>query len=74
MLTIELTPAQEESLTNLARDLGKSKTDLVRDMIDQAIEDAIDIKAADEAMAEHLASGRQAKTLGEVSRDLGLDD
>jgi predicted DNA-binding protein len=74
MLTIELTPAQEESLNNLAKELGKSKSDLVSQMIDQAIEDAIDIKSADEAMAEHLASGRRAKTLDEVSRELGLDD
>ena len=74
MLTIELTPNQEESLTNLARELGTSKIDLVRQMIDEAIEDAIDAKEADAVLARIRNGEERIYSDEEVRRELGLDD
>lgn len=74
MLTIELTPSQEESLNNLAAELGKSKVDLVRQMIDEAIEDAIDAKAADAVLTRIRSGEERTYSSEEIRRDLGLDD
>ena len=72
--TITLEPALDEIVTRLAAKEGKPKAEYLRRLLLDAIEDAEDYWSAHEAAEEFRRSGEKAKSLEQVSRELGLDD
>lgn len=71
---IDLPDEEYARLKSAAAQLGTSEEGFIREALLQAIEDAEDIRDAEEAIREYESSGRKADTLDEVSRRLGLDD
>jgi len=69
MLMVPLSPEIEKSLHALAEERGRSETDIIRELVEQYIEDQEDIRAAEEVLK---APGR-IWTMEEVEREFGLD-
>ncbi len=73
-LSIRLSDATEKQLEQLARETGQSKEFYVHQFIKQGLEDIEDYNLAAE-IAERVRNGDEAVySLGEVRKDLGLDD
>lgn len=71
---IDLPDDEYARLRSVAAQLGRSEEGFIREALLQAIEDAEDIRDAEEAMREYEHSGRKTHSLEEVSKRLGLDD
>ena len=71
--TIRLSPDEEELLTLLADKTGRSKEAIIRDIIEEGLEDLDDALVAQEALERHRASGEPTIPYAVVRRELGLD-
>lgn len=72
-ITIELPPSVEQRLLELARQTGRSKDDVLRDAIANALEDIEDIMLAERAVTRLRNGESRILTDEELERELGLD-
>jgi len=70
---IQLSSDEEALLTQLADKTGRSKEAIIRQIIEEGLEDLDDFFAAKEALERHHASGEPAIPYETVRRELGLD-
>jgi RHH-type transcriptional regulator, rel operon repressor / antitoxin RelB len=67
MLSIDLDPEIERRLSELAKRSGKSPADFARELIEDDVDDIYTAEA-------RLADPQPTLTLGQVRKELGLDD
>ncbi|MCE2836340.1 MAG: DUF6290 family protein [Cyanobium sp. 49614_E6] len=72
--TIQLRSSEEALLTQLADKTGRSKDAILRQILEEGLEDLDDALVAQEAIAKFHASGEPAIPHHEIWRELGLDD
>jgi predicted DNA-binding protein len=72
--TITLEPELDEIVTRLAAKEGKPKALYLRRLLLDALEDAEDYWAAEDAMTEHQRSGGKTYSAQEIGHELGVDD
>ncbi len=63
-----------DRLKNLSEKTGRTATFYLREALNEYLDDLEDAYLAENALAQHLASGEKARTLEEVTRELGLAD
>ncbi len=73
-VTVRLTHEEEARLEALSRRTGRTKSFYVRAAIRAHLEDLEDAYAADEAMKDFEANGRQSRPLADLARDVGLTE
>lgn len=73
-VTVRLTPEEEARLEALSRRTGRTKSFYVRAAIRAHLEDLEDAYAADEAMKDFEADGRQSRPLTALARDVGFTE
>jgi len=73
-VTVRLTHEEEARLEALSRRTGRTKSFYVRAAIRDHLEDLEDAYAADEAMKDFEANGRQSRPLADLARDVGLTE
>jgi RHH-type rel operon transcriptional repressor/antitoxin RelB len=71
MLALRLPPEIEERLDALARRTGRSKSFYAREAILEHLEDLEDLYLAEEALAEHYASGGKTASMEQVLEKYG---
>lgn len=72
MLTLELNPSEEQEFLHLAEQQGKPINQLLREVMQEYLEDIHDAALADQAI-ERLERGESSTTsLQDVKRKLGL--
>ena len=71
---IDLPDDEYERLRNAAAQLGHSEEGFILNAVRQAIEDAEDLRDAEEITLRRLKGESKTYSLEEVSRRLGLDD
>lgn len=69
-LSIELTPEIEAKLVEIAKEMGKSKSDCVKHAVEEFLEDWDDYKIA----IDRLENEDGEVDFSEVKRRLGLED
>ncbi|GAB6904576.1 conserved hypothetical protein [Desulfosarcina cetonica] len=74
MLTVRLPENLEKRLNALALATKRPKSFYVREALERVIEDMEDAYLAETAYENFLKSGKSAKPLEQVERDLGLAD
>lgn len=74
MLTVRLPENLEKRLNALALATKRPKSYYVREALERVMEDMEDAYLAETAYEQFLKSGKQAKTIDQVERDLGLAD
>ena len=72
--TIQLRPSEEALLAQLADKTGRSKEAIIREIIEEGLEDLDDALVAQEALKRHHASGEPTIPHHELWRELGLDN
>ena len=70
--TIVLSPESEERLDSLALQTGRSKSSLLREMIDRGLDDVEDYYLAVEVLERIRTGQERVYTSAEVRRDLAL--
>jgi RHH-type transcriptional regulator, rel operon repressor / antitoxin RelB len=73
-VTVRLTPDEEARLDALSRRTGRTKSFYVRTAIQAHLEDLEDAYAADEAMKDFEAGGRQSRSVTDLVTELGLTE
>lgn len=73
-LAIELTPDIEQRLDRLARETGRSRASLAKDIIAQGLEDIEDYYIAQKVLSDVEAGHEKLHKSQDVRRALGLDD
>lgn len=71
MLALRLPPDIEERLDALAKKTGRSKSFYAREAILEHLEDLEDLYLAEEALAEHYASGGKTVSMEQVLKKYG---
>ena len=71
--SIHLDPQQEERLDRLAKKTGRSKHAMLRQMIDEGLDDIEDAHYGALALEAHYRSGERTYSAEEVMASLGLD-
>ena len=74
MLTVRLPDNLEKRLNTLALATKRSKSYYVREALERVMEDMEDAYLAETAYEKFLKSGKTAKSIDQVERDLGLAD
>ncbi|MCZ6725902.1 MAG: DUF6290 family protein [Acidobacteria bacterium] len=74
MLTVRLPTNTENRLRAIAESTKRTKSSIVRQVIEEALEELEDYATAVEALEEHRRSGRRALTLKEVNDALETED
>lgn len=72
--TISLSPESEERLGFLASQTGRSKSSLLREMIDRGLDDVEDYYLAVEALERIRTGQERVYSSAELKLDLGLDN
>lgn len=73
-VTIRLTAEEEARLAALAARTGRTKSFYVRAALREYLEDLEDAYAAEEAVKDFEADGRRSHPVGELMRELDLDE
>ena len=71
---VRLPEATYERLQALAARSGRTATFYIREAIERHLEDHEDLNVAEQAAAEHRATGDRTLSLDELDRYLGLED
>lgn len=71
MLALRLPPEIEQRLEELSRRTGRTKSFYAREAILEHLEDLEDTYLAEEALAEHRATGSPAISMEEMTRRYG---
>ena len=74
MLTVRLPENLEKRLNQLSLATKRPKSFYVREALERVLEDLEDAYLAEAGYEEFLNSGRPAKSIDQVERDLGLAD
>ena len=73
-VTVRLTPDEEARLDALSRRTGRTKSFYVRTAIQAHLEDLEDAYAADEAVKDYEAGGRNSRPVADLAAELGLTE
>ena len=71
--SVELSPETESRLRQLAERTGQSTAVVLDRLVAEHLDDLADAYLAEEAWAEHLASGEPTISLEQLEKKLGLE-
>lgn len=71
--SVELSPETEARLNQLAARTGQSAAVVLNRLVEEHLDDLADAYLAEEAWAEHKASGEPTISLEQLERELGLE-
>lgn len=72
--SIRLTDDERQLADSFARLHSMSLAEAFKSALFEKIEDEFDIAAADEAYRKYVESGKKSRPIGELWKELGLDD
>jgi|CXWL01.1.fsa_nt_gi RHH-type rel operon transcriptional repressor/antitoxin RelB len=72
MVTLRLNPATDRKLTRLAKSRGMTKTAIAREALVERLEEAEDIRIAEDRLKRLDAGKSRTYSMAEVKRELGL--
>lgn len=72
MVTLRLNPATDRKLARLAKSRGMTKTAIAREALVERLEEAEDIRIAEDRLKRLDAGKSRTYSMAEVKRELGL--
>ncbi|HZJ87083.1 MAG TPA: DUF6290 family protein [Erysipelothrix sp.] len=72
-ITIRTTEKEKELIKAFTEFNGVTMSDFIKETILEKIEDAYDLRIAEESLAEYHASGEKAIDFDDVLKEFGLD-